>query len=132
MYNDLLPSVSTFEAKDTSAAGMIRTNYGVGTLPSAFGVKSHIVDGNMPWVEAVSKDEIKEIISKGVPDYRTGFGQRIIDTYEFYRETLSKYSPNVPSYSSFFSNSAAEFKSSLRFSILVLPSILWSTKSIAI
>jgi len=91
MYNELLPIISTFESKDTSAAGMIRANYGVGTLPSAFGLKSHIVDGNMPWVEAVSKDEIKEIISKGVPDYKTGFGQKLIETYEFYRETLSKY-----------------------------------------
>lgn len=90
MYNELLANISTFEAKDSSLA-MIRANYGVGTLPSAFGVKSKIVNGNMPWVEHVSKDEIKEIISKGVPDGKTGFGQKVIETYEFYRETLKKY-----------------------------------------
>lgn len=91
MYNELLPCISTFEIKDTSLSGMIRANYGVGTLPSAFGVQSRIVGGNMPWVEHVSTDEVKEIISRGVPDYRTGFGQRVIETYEFYKETLSKY-----------------------------------------
>jgi len=91
MYNELLPCIPAFEVKDTSLAGMIRANYGVGTLPSAFGLKSHIVGGNMPWVEHISKDEIKEIISKGVPESHTGFGQKVIDTYEFYSETLSKY-----------------------------------------
>ena len=90
MFNELLGCLSQIEAKDTSIP-MIRVNYGVGTLPSAFGLKSMIINGNMPWVEHVSTDKIREIISKGVPDYRTGFGQKVIDTYEFYRETLAKY-----------------------------------------
>lgn len=90
MYNELLASISTFEIKDSSMA-MLRANYGVGTLPSAFGAKSFIVNGNMPWVEHLSKDEIKAVIAKGVPDWKTGFGQKVIETYEFYREMLSKY-----------------------------------------
>ena len=57
MYNELIASVSTFEIKDSSLA-TIRANYGVGTLPSAFGAESSIVNGNMPWVKHLSKDEI--------------------------------------------------------------------------
>ena len=30
MYNELLPCIPAFEVKDTSLAGMIRANYGVG------------------------------------------------------------------------------------------------------
>ena len=90
MYNELLASLCTFEIKDYSMA-MIRANYGVGTLPSAFGAESVIAGDNMPWVKHLSKDEIKAIIANGVPDSDAGFGKRIVETYEFYKETLSKY-----------------------------------------
>ena len=90
MFNELL-SCHSFIEIDNNAFPMIRANYGVGTLPSDFGLVSKIVNGNMPWVEHVDKDEVKRIIDRGVPDYSKGFGQKVLDTYEFYREKLSAY-----------------------------------------
>lgn len=90
MFNELLGCLCPIIIKDTSIP-MIRANYGVGTLPSAFGLKSFILNGNMPWVEHVSKDKLKEIVSMGVPDWQTGYGKRVTETYEFYNEVLTKY-----------------------------------------
>ena len=73
------------------AIPMIRANYGVGILPSIFGVNSRIVSGNMPWVDHVGIDGVKEILSKGIPDYRNGFGQKMIDAYSYFSEVLSNY-----------------------------------------
>lgn len=90
MFNELLACAPDIE---TNSCGipMIRANYGVGALPCAFGLTSKIINGNMPWVEHVPQDEVREIVAKGVPEDNTGFGQKIIETYEFFRETLSKY-----------------------------------------
>lgn len=90
MFNELLGNLSIIETKDDSVP-MIRANYGVGSLPCAFGLKSTILNGNMPWVTALPKEEVRRVVDAGVPDFRTGFGQRILDTYEFYRETLARY-----------------------------------------
>lgn len=90
LYNELLPCVKSVQIKDDSLP-MIRANYGVGTLPSLFGMKSTIVGNNMPWVEHTEKENIDGIISAGVPDLDTGYGKKIIDTYHFFDETLSAY-----------------------------------------
>jgi len=90
MYNELLDCLPQIEAKD-SGIPMLRANFGVGALPCAFGLKSYIIENNMPWVEHVSKDEAKKILVRGVPDYTAGYGQRILEIYEFYKEVLSKY-----------------------------------------
>ena len=91
MYNELLSCVGGAQIKDNSLP-MIRANYGVGTLPSFFGLKCAIINNNMPWVEhAKNEDEIQKIIEKGIPDLNSGFGGKISETHEFYREKLSKY-----------------------------------------
>ncbi|QUH30610.1 uroporphyrinogen decarboxylase/cobalamine-independent methonine synthase family protein [Vallitalea guaymasensis] len=90
-YNELVSCINTVCVKDYSLL-VARSNYGVGTLPSLFGLKSRVVQStNLPWVDHVELNEIKNIISKGVPDLDTGFGKRIIETYEYYREQLSHY-----------------------------------------
>ncbi len=90
MFNELISCNSYIEI-DNNGLPMIRANYGVGTLPSYFGAKSKIVNNSMPWVEHLDKDEIMRIINEGVPKEALGFSQKVIDTYEFYREKLSKY-----------------------------------------
>lgn len=71
----------------------IRANYGVGTLPSLFGATSSFVDPyQMPWCNHLeTKEEVQNLIQKGVPDLNTGFGSRVIETYNFYREMLKGY-----------------------------------------
>mgnify|MGYP001091466411 CR=1 FL=1 len=91
MFNELLRCIAVSDIKDGSHP-TIRANYGVGIMPSLFGVKSRIVDNNMPWVEHVdSEDDIKEIVSKGIPDIKTGFGGKIFELHEFFKEKLADY-----------------------------------------
>lgn len=91
MYSELLRCIAVSEIKDGSHP-TIRANYGVGIMPSLFGVKSRIVNNNMPWVEHVdSEEKIKDIISKGVPDLKNGFGRKIFELHEFYKDKLFNY-----------------------------------------
>ena len=89
MYNELVSCVPHIQSG--TGIPMIRANYGVGTLPSLFGLSCKILNNNMPWVEHVTKDQVKEIISKGIPNLDTGFGRRLTLTHEFYQEKLEKY-----------------------------------------
>ena len=90
MFNELLGVIPHIETNG-SGVPMLRANYGVGIFPSLFGAQHRIVNGNMPWVDHVGIDGVKELLKKGVPDYRNGLGQKVIDTYAFFAETLSKY-----------------------------------------
>ena len=91
MVNELVEYCNAVDIKDDRIP-MIRPNYGVGVLPSLFGLKSRVVDNNMPWVDHVkSTDEIRSILNKGVPNIKSGLGGLIFDTIEYYKEQLSKY-----------------------------------------
>ena len=90
MYNELIACIPRVKLKD-DAIPTIRANYGVGTLASLFGAKSSIVNGNMPWVTPLSKEEIKRVVDRGVPDLDSGFGARLVQTYAFYNEVLKDY-----------------------------------------
>lgn len=92
MYNELVGALPQLETED-GGVPMLRANYGVGMLPSVFGAKCSIVNGNMPWCEHMGKEGVQELLKKGVPDYRTGFGQKAIDAYAFFAEKLKDY-PN--------------------------------------
>lgn len=92
MYNELIECVRAVDVQDDSLL-MIRANYGVGTLPSLFGMKSILTEGtDMPWCEkAKSIEEIEQIIFNGVPELSRGFGDKVIETYKYYREQLKPY-----------------------------------------
>lgn len=91
MVYELLPACNAVQIKDHTVP-MIRANYGVGTLASLFGLNCRIVNGNLPWVDHVENtDEIKKIISNGVPELRAGLGARVFDTQVYYNEQLSHY-----------------------------------------
>lgn len=91
LYNEIISLCQATRIKDDRIYS-IRANYGVGTLPSLFGAKSVFADVNkMPWSEPLSKDELKRKIDNGDFSLDAGFGKRIIDTYEYYKEQLEKY-----------------------------------------
>lgn len=91
MFNEMVGTLTSLECPQNNGVAMIRPNYGVGILPSVFGAKCFIVNGNMPWCEHLGREGVKDAIKKGVPDYRNGFGQKILDTYAFYKDVLSAY-----------------------------------------
>lgn len=91
MFNELRGTVKAVQIRDYTLP-MIRAGYGVGILPSLFGLKCRILENNLPWVEHVgSLEEIKKIIDKGIPDLRSGLGARVFDTQAYYHEQLSHY-----------------------------------------
>lgn len=91
MYSELRKTVPGIEVRDDSIP-MIRADYGVGTLPSLFGLNSRIINDNLPWVDHLNNiSDVKNLIDKGVPDLNAGFGQRVIETYEYYNDILNSY-----------------------------------------
>jgi len=93
LFNELVGSVAIVDVKDDSVPS-VRANYGVGTLPSVFGLNSRIVNDNLPWVDHLNDiDDVKRLIDKGIPDLDTGFGKKVLETYECYNEALKDY-PN--------------------------------------
>jgi hypothetical protein len=96
MFNELLSTVrgcgvyNSVKLKDHFPMH-IRSNYGVGIMPSLFGAQCRLINNNMPWVDHFELDEIKKIISRGVPDYYQALGKRVIDTNEFYKDKLKDY-----------------------------------------
>jgi len=91
MVNELVEYCNTVDLKDDRIP-MMRPNYGVGVLPSLFGLKTRVIGNNLPWVDHVdSIDEIKSILNKGVPDIKTGLGGLSFNTIEYYMEQLSRY-----------------------------------------
>jgi len=96
MYNELLKTCggsiySSVKIKDHFPFH-IRSNHGIGIIPSLFGLNHKTVNDNMPWVEHLSnRKEIKEIVSKGIPRLKNGLGKKVIESHQFYLEKLTKY-----------------------------------------
>ncbi len=91
LYNGLVPIANNIYCGDDMMYS-IRSNYGVGTLASFFGAKSSLADEvSLPWCEHLPKEKIPEIIQQGVPSFDNGFGKKLIETYDYYIEKLSKY-----------------------------------------
>lgn len=90
MFNEMVSVLPQLETND-GGVPMIRANYGVGIMPSLFGAKCAIINGNMPWCEHFDEEGIKKILSAGVPNLMNGFGQKVKETHAFYTETLAKY-----------------------------------------
>ncbi len=90
MVNELIEALSHIESNDDGIP-MLRANYGVGILPSAFGINCRIVNGSMIWCDSVGRAGAQKILSQGMPDIGSGFGQKVLDTYAFFKEQLSAY-----------------------------------------
>jgi len=91
LYNELVAFVPSVALKDDGILS-IRSNFGVGTMPSLFGTTDQIMDDDTkPWVNHMSEDEIKRILDMGLPDFENGYGKKMRNIYSYYREVLSKY-----------------------------------------
>ena len=70
----------------------VRSNHGIGIIPSLFGCEIKVLKDEMPWVMPVEGlEQIKAIVCRGVPDPRAGLGQRVYETCVSMREILSEY-----------------------------------------
>jgi hypothetical protein len=97
MYNELVKTVwgksiyNSIQMKDYFPL-QIRSNHGVGIVASLFGMKTRILNDSLPCVVPIQdKDEMKKIVKRGIPDFKTGLGQRVYNTHQFYHEKLKKY-----------------------------------------
>ena len=97
MYNELIKTVfagsiySSIQMKDYFPL-QIRSNHGIGIIASMFGMETRILNDSLPFVIPIQdKDEIKKIVKRGIPDFKTSLGQRVFDTHQFYHEKLKKY-----------------------------------------
>jgi len=97
MYNELIKTVfagsiySSIQMKDYFPL-QIRSNHGIGIIASMFGMETRILNDMLPFVIPIQdKDEIKKIVKRGIPDFKTGLGQRVYNSHQFYHEKLKKY-----------------------------------------
>lgn len=95
LYNEILWSSihSSYGSVRTGDDGplMIRSNHGIGVIPSLFGCKPVIFNDEMPWVEPMSVDRAKKIFAKGVPELDQSLGKKVRETYQYYHERLKGY-----------------------------------------
>jgi len=96
LLDELLPIYESAIIKD-DRVNVIRANYGVGIIPSLFGLEVLQKGNELPWVKPLeSIEEVKEIIKKGVPDFKKGLVDKVNSTQDFYKNILNKY-PNLKS-----------------------------------
>ena len=73
----------------------IRCNYGTGILPSLFGAEPFWMDDELDTLPTnrplEGPDAVGRLIERGVPDLDGGFGGKVFETAEFYKEVLSPY-----------------------------------------
>jgi hypothetical protein len=70
----------------------IRCNYGTVIMPSVFGVPYRLTESSLPWANHLgSRDEVRALIDRGVPDLRAELGGRCFETAQYYMEMLSPY-----------------------------------------
>ena len=70
----------------------IRANYGTVILPSILGAEWQLTENSMPWAHHLpSRDAIRAVVDRGIPDLRTGLGGTCLDTASYYREALAPY-----------------------------------------
>ncbi len=70
----------------------IRCNYGTVILPSVFGVAYQLTETSLPWAHHLpSREDVRALIERGVPDAQSGLGGRCYETAAYYREVLSGY-----------------------------------------
>ena len=88
-----LTAVSISLSEKTSNIAM-RANYGTGILSSVFGAEVFMMDrthNTLPTTRAISEERIREIVQKGLPNIKTGFGKSVFEFAEFLKEALKPY-----------------------------------------
>lgn len=79
----------------------VRANYGTGILSSLFGAEVFVMPYEMktlPTTRAINDTmKIREIVEKGVPDLKSGFGHKVFEMGEVYKEVMKDY-PKISKY----------------------------------
>jgi hypothetical protein len=80
----------------------VRSNYGTGVMPSVFGAEMFIMDeraDTLPTTKPLQggTDAIRQLLDKGIPDIRTGYGRRCLDAGSYFVELFADY-PNISKY----------------------------------
>lgn len=95
LFNELLFSFSSIYNSVTLKDYFplhIRSNHGIGIMPSVFGAESKILEDNMPWVDHLeSMESVKSIIKKGIPEFNSSLAGKVIETYKYFIDRLKEY-----------------------------------------
>lgn len=80
----------------------VRSNYGVGIIPSLFGVKKFVMPYEMNTLPNVHQlengiEDIKRIIDSNIPDFSAGWGEKVFRLGKRYQEIREKY-PKIGKY----------------------------------
>lgn len=78
----------------------MRANYGTGILSSVFGAEIFMMareNNTLPTTRAMTEEQIRDRVEKGIPDIRTGFGKNVFEFAEFVQEALKPY-PKIREY----------------------------------
>ena len=85
----------------TTESLCVRANYGTGILSSVFGAEIFIMsyeNDTLPTTRALNDTEvIRSLVEAGMPDLETGFGKRVFEMGEIYREVFKNY-PKIQKY----------------------------------
>lgn len=89
-------AVSEGLGRASGQAFCVRSNYGVGILPSVFGVRIFMMDdeqNTLPnvWPLDGGLDAIRKRLDEGIPDPDSGFGRQVFEMGEYYRELMAPY-----------------------------------------
>ena len=89
--------VSDLLSNEGGALPFVRSNYGVGIIPTMFGAEVFMMDRNLnclPNVRNLTDTQINNIIGSDFPKLADGFGGRVLSTGEKFLEIMAKY-PNI-------------------------------------
>lgn len=89
----------------TKEALAVRANYGTGILSSILGAEIFTMPEEMNTLPTTrcfaDSQEIKRLLEKGMPDLSGGFGRRVLEMGEFFREAFAPY-PKISRYVDIF------------------------------
>ncbi len=84
----------------TNQALSIRANYGTGIMTTLFGAELFLMpyeQNTLPTTLPVGDENIRSIVSKGIPSIHEGLGRRVFDFGELCREVFKEY-PKIEKY----------------------------------
>jgi hypothetical protein len=96
LFNELIRTVGGTSTYTSVRIGddfppHVRSNHGIGILSSLFGAGCRILNDTMPWVDPLEPAPLRKAVARGVPDLEQALGKRVLDTHQYYRETLAGY-----------------------------------------
>jgi hypothetical protein len=96
LYNELVHAFDTSivcrDRLDDDLPLTIRANFGTVLIASLFGGRVEQVGDNPPWVRPFETlDELRAAIDRDPLDFSQGWCPRVVERYEFYRQTLGAY-----------------------------------------